>query len=518
MNSKLTTLGIVFVVLATFGCAYDTSTIDAMEDANNNPADGGQVSGDAGTTDDAGQTTDAGIVPDAGQVNDAGTTSDSGNADDASNTVDAGTTDDAGATPDAGTVTDAGNSPNFCDDKVVYLVAKSGTAGCAKYDDVGQKVGDISQAEISSANGGWVIVTGVCSVACDQTPDQCGGKYPNDWQAPGCDTLPKGGHGCTFDNRCVPPPAEIDGGVEDAGSVNDSGTADAGQTIDAGVSDDAGTTTDAGTTVDAGTADAGQTDAGQPECVSNSECYIPNLCTQDVCVSGSCQNQPGSWIDDHDICTVDTCDPVDGVKHTGIPGCKSCQNSTGCDDSNACTTDTCPVGACNYAAVPCNAGYTCDPNVGCVQDIQPGCQKDADCASDNPTQVGKCATGVCSYTFVCPGVGFKPAPGTSRCEGWGTGSAPAYTVYLNQQGWVVDAAGNAGWMFATGSCSVVCYDGANGARVTPLFCSGIYPEPTWWTVGCSHLSGHPLDQNVGGCAMDHQCLDALTIHTDARPQ
>src|SRR5262249_37704244 len=57
--------------------------------------------------------------------------------------------------------------------------------------------------------------------------------------------------------------------------------------------------------------------------------------------------------DDHDPCTVDTCDGANGCMHDRIPDCTSCTETVDCpDDGDACTTATCVDGRCGTEPVP----------------------------------------------------------------------------------------------------------------------------------------------------------------------
>jgi hypothetical protein len=122
-------------------------------------------------------------------------------------------------------------------------------------------------------------------------------------------------------------------------------------------------------------------------CVDDVECDDGNLCTDDICAAGLCQNTNNSApCDDGDQCTsVDTC--VDGIcVGTVVP------DGTGCDDGDVCTVDDqcvgglcagapldcttlddqCGVGVCNPATGVCevevaNEGGPCDDGIACTE-------------------------------------------------------------------------------------------------------------------------------------------------------
>ena len=99
-------------------------------------------------------------------------------------------------------------------------------------------------------------------------------------------------------------------------------------------------------------------------------CDDGNLCTSnDGCSAGSCVGSAKDCDDDND-CTVDGCDPDTGMcGHQNLDG--------PCDDGNLCTLgDTCADGFCQPGSgfPDCEdgngcTGATCDPKVGCINDV-----------------------------------------------------------------------------------------------------------------------------------------------------
>jgi cysteine-rich repeat protein len=124
-------------------------------------------------------------------------------------------------------------------------------------------------------------------------------------------------------------------------------------------------------------------------------CDDQNACTQgDACLAGKCL--PGAAIDcdDGNVCTDDTCAPLQGCQHTN--------NSAVCDDGDACSAgDLCLEGTCQgtQAVVcddsnPCTAD-SCDSNLGCVSVTDDGLT----CDDQNPCTLGDhCLSGVCTAT------------------------------------------------------------------------------------------------------------------------
>jgi hypothetical protein len=81
-----------------------------------------------------------------------------------------------------------------------------------------------------------------------------------------------------------------------------------------------------------------------------------NACTQnDTCVDGVCLGESVSC-DDHDVCTDDLCDPVQGCVHV---------MTTSCNDGNPCTGDTCDaVMGCMHKVL--DDGTPCDNQAVCM--------------------------------------------------------------------------------------------------------------------------------------------------------
>ena len=120
-------------------------------------------------------------------------------------------------------------------------------------------------------------------------------------------------------------------------------------------------------------------------------CSDGNKCTEgDSCGAGWCQ--PGTPLDcdDEDICTTDSCNPLEG--------CVYLLNDNPCSDGDACTgEDTCVAGVCTGGpALDCDDANlctddSCDPGLGCVHE-----HNQVECDDENLCTVGdKCEAGAC---------------------------------------------------------------------------------------------------------------------------
>lgn len=129
------------------------------------------------------------------------------------------------------------------------------------------------------------------------------------------------------------------------------------------------------------------------ECAVDEDCPDDqNACTDTYCVNGACENVAIEDIEcnDHDACTIETCDPNDGCQYSAV----------NCDDNNACTLDSCdPTTGCAHTAV------TCDDNNGCTTDTCDGalgCRFANNTSScddgDSCTNNDRCAGGSCAGT------------------------------------------------------------------------------------------------------------------------
>jgi cysteine-rich repeat protein len=145
-------------------------------------------------------------------------------------------------------------------------------------------------------------------------------------------------------------------------------------------------------------------------------CDDGSVCTlSDTCAGGTCVPGTALPCDDANVCTTDSCDPVEGCKHAAAEGpcddLNECTTgdacaggacvgtgSTECDDGNPCTKDVClPGGGCQHVpvAVACNDGNACTLNDACVDGAcVPG--PTLECDDGNV-----CTNDACSGSGVC---------------------------------------------------------------------------------------------------------------------
>jgi N-acetylneuraminic acid mutarotase len=69
-----------------------------------------------------------------------------------------------------------------------------------------------------------------------------------------------------------------------------------------------------------------------PNATNGTSCNDGNACTvPDSCQNGTCASGPQLTCDDHNACTAESCDPINGCGHATV----------NCDDNNPCTADSC---------------------------------------------------------------------------------------------------------------------------------------------------------------------------------
>jgi len=125
---------------------------------------------------------------------------------------------------------------------------------------------------------------------------------------------------------------------------------------------------------------------------NNNLCDDGNVCTSlDVCSNGVCTSGAPIPCDDGNICTDDACDSVNG--------CTNTNNIAPCDDGNACTlVDICSDGVCTSGAPnSCNDGNvctddSCDPLNGCTNTNNIAACDDGNIC----TLLDVCSGGVCT--------------------------------------------------------------------------------------------------------------------------
>jgi RHS repeat-associated protein len=112
--------------------------------------------------------------------------------------------------------------------------------------------------------------------------------------------------------------------------------------------------------------------AAGTSCPNGNECDGLEACNgSGACVSGTPPN-----LDDGNVCTTDSCDPVAGIQHVAV------SNGTPCLDGTVCNGDeSCNQGACAAGTPPvvddgnqCTTD-NCDPDEGVVHTPIPGCDQ-----------------------------------------------------------------------------------------------------------------------------------------------
>jgi hypothetical protein len=131
------------------------------------------------------------------------------------------------------------------------------------------------------------------------------------------------------------------------------------------------------------------------------DCDDQDACTADRCSPAlGCEHAAVSC-DDGNLCTVDSCDVIDGCRHEPLAcddqnvcdGLESCNPESGkcqpgtpldCNDHDACTLDTCdPANGCASAPIACDdqdpcTVDSCDSKLGCR--VEPLCEPGYGCA------------------------------------------------------------------------------------------------------------------------------------------
>ena len=148
-------------------------------------------------------------------------------------------------------------------------------------------------------------------------------------------------------------------------------------------------------------------------CTTHADCDDSNICTDDFCVFGLCEQHGNSDpCDDGLFCTAtDTClggacvgwgDPCLGqLCDEGMDRCCGCFTAADCDDCNSCTDDTCIDCKCQMTpnTDPCDDSDLCTENDTCMGGLCVGMVVDCS-ALDDQCNVGTCdpGTGLCEAT------------------------------------------------------------------------------------------------------------------------
>jgi len=158
-------------------------------------------------------------------------------------------------------------------------------------------------------------------------------------------------------------------------------------------------------------------------------CSDDNICNGvETCGGGLCHRPDPLNCDDHNGCTTDSCDRVEGCMHTTLADGTSCDDSLACngtdvcqggecthsggpecDDGNPCTADQCTDGGgCEYTPYPpgtqCNDGSRCTQNDTCTAGVCSG--QPVDCDDQNPCTADVCdPQSGCAHTQLADGTG-----------------------------------------------------------------------------------------------------------------
>jgi hypothetical protein len=280
---------------------------------------------------------------------------------------------------------------------------------------------------------------------CDGVDDDCDGAIDEDCSGecdPGDPLTFDDGNPCTADS-CDPVEGAMHTPVSAGTPCDDNDVCNGDETCDG-----AGTC-QAGTPLDPDDANVCTVDGCDPQTgvfnvpgPAGTPCEDADLCNGDeACDAGGvCAAGTPPTVDDGNVCTADSCDPVLGVVHTPVSagiscadgnvcnGDETCDGSAVCqagtpldlDDGNPCTADSCdpitgvahtPVAAGTACADSdlCNGDETCDGAGACVAGAPPVVDDGNVCTADScdPVQgvvhAAMSAGTSCSDSNVCNG-------------------------------------------------------------------------------------------------------------------
>ncbi|MBW2389094.1 MAG: hypothetical protein JRG89_11740, partial [Deltaproteobacteria bacterium] len=245
---------------------------------------------------------------------------------------------------------------------------------------------------------------------------------------------------------------------------------------------------------------------------NTASCEDGNACTTaDTCSAGACASGAPLDVDDGNLCTDDSCDPAVGGVYVN--------NTVGCDDGDACTTaDACIAGACaGGPGLDVDDGNlctddSCDPAVGAVYvDNSVGCDDGNACTTADTCSAGACAAGapldvddgnLCTDDSCDPAVGAVYVDNAAPCDdGDACSTADACSAGSCVAGAPLDVDdGN--------DCTDDSCDPAIGA----VYANNTAPceDGTACTIGdsCSAgvcVAGAPLDVDDGNLCTDDSC-------------
>lgn len=204
------------------------------------------------------------------------------------------------------------------------------------------------------------------------------------------------------------------------------------------------------------------------ECVfeEKTPCDDGNKCTIDKCTRADCEDDCSEIqcaheacdCNDHDVCTIDSCDPLTGAcTHVRMPRCECCNANSDCGDHDPCTDDTCDLET-----------HLCisTPREMC-------CFTNEDCQDDN----------LCTTNERCDVHTHRCKFDTPRCDDRNKCTADA----CNPLNGLCEHRSNATMCEDNNPCTVDSCDSELGCRHTPVQCSPVGDLCSKST--CSPISG-----------------------------
>ena len=274
-------------------------------------------------------------------------------------------------------------------------------------------------------------------------------------------------------------------------------------------------------------------------------CDDGSACTQDdTCGNTGCI---GALIDcdDHNVCTIDSCDPVQGCVHDGAianyckdsnpctdegcdptMGCVYPANSAACSDGNECTTgDHCEGGACKVQKVDCDdqnpcTDDTCNPTSG----VCTGLPNAATCTDDDACTLGDyCTSGTCypgegkpncddgnpCTLDQCDAVkGCFSGPGIGKCDDNNTCTVNDYCANSGCTGFPLDCDDNS-------VCTVDSCDPVKGCQHDDAIAKNCVDSNPCTDQFCDPKSGCVYPFNTEPCNDENVCTNADTCSQGA---
>lgn len=176
---------------------------------------------------------------------------------------------------------------------------------------------------------------------------------------------------------------------------------------------------------------------GDP-CDDSTLCNGHEICNTGVCVPGTPPD-----CNDHDACTIDSCDAQNGCEHTIIPNCRPCTVDGDCDNHNACDgLELCVGGQCASGTPPdCDDDNACtsdgcNPVTGCTHTSDEGepCDDQNDCTNNDACHDSACGGMVidCNDGDPCTADDCNPSGGCTHDPIQGCGSPGGAFCTLTQ--------------------------------------------------------------------------------------